>query len=269
MTLVEAAILGLVQGLTEFLPISSSGHLALAQQVLGIGGSQNLAFDVFLHVATLFAVMWSLRTDVQRVATGVFTGGVERRLALTLIIAMVPTAVIALSIQTYAQAALDRPEVVGAALILTGVVLFLAPRFRTGVKSIYDIKPKQALVIGAAQGIAVIPGLSRSGLTIGAAIGMGVVAEAAARFSFLLSILAITAAMAVTLLKQGAMAGLSVSNVAVGMLAAWLAGVLSIKWLLRIARRGRFDGFAYYCWGVGAITLIMMTVRHLTAQSTG
>lgn len=251
MTHIDAAILGLVQGLTEFLPVSSSGHLVLAQHMLGLGGVENLTMDLLLHVATLAAVVISFRSDLIRLVVGIASDAGQRRLALLLVAAMIPTGIIGLSIKPFITGAFERPAVVGALLIATGALLYVAPRLRRPSGSLSDLRLPQALWIGLAQGIAVLPGVSRSGTTICVGMLGGMSGEAAARFSFLLAALAISAAMVLNIPGATSLAETHLSTVAVGMIVAFVSGMLSIRLLMRVARRGRFDGFAYYCWAVG------------------
>ncbi|MEO2002521.1 MAG: undecaprenyl-diphosphate phosphatase [Candidatus Poribacteria bacterium] len=255
MTHIDAAILGLVQGLTEFLPVSSSGHLVLAQHMLGLGGAENLTMDLLLHVATLAAVLISFRADIIRLVVGITSDAGQRRLALLLLAAMVPTGIIGLSIKPFIAGAFDRPAVVGALLVATGVLLYVAPRLRRPTGSLSDLRLPQALWIGLAQGVAVLPGVSRSGTTICAGMLGGMTGEAAARFSFLLAVLAIGAAMVLNIPDAASLAETQFSTVAVGMVVAFVSGMLSIRLLIRVARRGRFDGFAYYCWTIGVVAV--------------
>ena len=206
MTHIDAAILGLVQGLTEFLPVSSSGHLVLAQHMLGLTCAENLTMDLLLHVATLAAVLISFRADIIRLVVGITSDAGQRRLALLLLAAMVPTGIIGLSIKPFIAGAFDRPAVVGALLVATGVLLYVAPRLRRPTGSLSDLRLPQALWIGLAQGVAVLPGVSRSGTTICAGMLGGLTGEAAARFSFLLAVLAIGAAMVLNIPDAAALA---------------------------------------------------------------
>jgi undecaprenyl-diphosphatase len=254
-THLEAAFLGLVQGLTEFLPVSSSGHLVLAQHALGLGGAENLTMDLLLHVATLAAVVISFRAELIRLVVGIVSDASQRRLALLLVAAMVPTGVIALSIRGSITDAFESPVIVGFLLITTGALLYVSPRLRKGSGALSELRLPNALLIGVAQGAAVLPGISRSGTTICAGMAGGMTGEASARFSFLLAILAISAAMVLNIPKAASLAETQLSTVCVGMLVAFVAGMVSIRWLMRVARRGRFDGFAYYCWAVGAVAI--------------
>ena len=255
MTTLDAIILGLVQGLTEFLPVSSSGHLVLTQHVLGLGGAENLTMDLLLHVGTLLAVIISFRADLLRLVAGIFSDRDQQRLAVLLVIAMVPTAVIALSIRRFIAGAFDSPATVGFLLIATGVLLYVAPRRQKASRPLSALGLREALWIGAAQGVAALPGVSRSGTTIGAGMIGGLSGGASARFSFLLAILAITAAMVLNIPDAASLAETQLSTVVVGMIVAFASGMLSIRWLMRFARRGRFDGFAYYCWGIGVVAI--------------
>jgi undecaprenyl-diphosphatase len=253
----QAAILGLVQGLTEFLPVSSSGHLVLIQHVFGLGGAENLTFDILLHVATLVAVVVYFRRELALLVLCVFVDRKQRRLAACLLLAMVPTVVIALAIRRYIEQAFDSPTAVGFMLLTTGGILFVSPRVRQGKAPLEGVRLRHALAVGCAQGLAALPGLSRSGATICAGILSGVASEAAARFSFLLAVPAILAAAALDIEQISALDAPQVLAAGAGMAVAFVVGLASIHWLLRVARKGRFDGFAYYCWAVGGVAVLV------------
>jgi len=242
--------------MTEFLPISSSGHLVIAQHLFGLGGAENLTFDILLHVATLFAVVVYMRRDLAALVAGVLRDRKQTRIALYLLLAMVPTGIIGLGIRKGIESAFETPAFVGAMLLVTGTMLFVAPRLSRARLGLEGIRGRQALSIGVGQGIAALPGISRSGTTICAAMLVGVQAEAAARFSFLLSIPAILAATALDMRNITNIASAELPPVLVGMGAAFVVGLASIAVLMRLARRGKFDPFAYYCWALGGLTLV-------------
>ena len=259
MTYYEAALLGVVQGVAEFLPISSSGHLALAQQLLGLGADENLAFALRLHAATLGAVIAAFWGDLTRLAGALFRRKPEARLVGMLLLAMVPTGAFALLLKPHLESAMDSFAAVGAGLIATGAILFLSKRLARHSEENADEIEKtnawRALWIGLAQGVSVLPGVSRSGATIGTGLLLGLKGEASARFSFLLSILAISGAMSFDIAGGFENSSAPLGPSLVGASAAFLTGLASIRWLMRLARLRRFDGFAYYCWAVGAAAL--------------
>lgn len=263
MSVYQALLLGIVQGLTEFLPISSSGHLVLGQEVLGVEEPQVL-FDVMLHVGTLAAVVLAYRRDLATLArsfvSALASGGLLRRpvetvrasadleLLSLLIVGSIPTALIGLLFQEQLEAAFASPRLVAGMLIVTGSMLHL-PRLTAG-------RPRgavgwwQAPLIGLIQGLAIIPGISRSGSTISIGMLAGVRPADAARFSFLLSIPAILGAAILKLLEtDGPTPPLSV--LAAGMAASFLVGYLALRALLAVLRRGRLDLFSYYCFALG------------------
>ncbi len=259
----EAVVLAVLQGLTEFLPVSSSGHLILAQQWLGGLGNVDLFYDVLLHLATALAVLVYLRRDVWQLARGALSpgeagegpfAGQERRMVGFLALATVPTGLVGLALDRWAFAWLTRPDVVGAMLMLTAVILWWGRR-PAGVQP-RDMRSVDALGIGVLQGLAVTPGISRSGLTIAAALRMGLHRKVAARFSLLVSIPAILGA---TLLK-----GLDaleeplppVGPYLVRMLIAFLVGYASIAMILRMVQQQRFHWFSWYVGPLGALVIL-------------
>ncbi len=276
MTIVYAALLGLVQGVAEFLPISSSGHLALLENVLGGSGLMELDgsafFNILLHLATLVAVVVAYRSDIwdMLLEVGDMAGDLvhgrglsargrpARKLIYMLILATLPLFVI-VPFNDAIESLNAIPWFIGAALILTGTLLYIADRLPRGRKTVEDMTVVDALVIGLAQGLATIPGLSRSGTTIAAGMGRGLKRTFAVRFSFLMSLLSVTGAVILQVLdvmEEGVNAAM-LPAYGVGMLVAGVSGYFSIRLLQRIVRKGRFGGFAYYCWIVGAISIVV------------
>jgi undecaprenyl-diphosphatase len=270
MSWLEALLLGALQGLTEFLPISSSGHLALAQHFLAVEGSQ-VAFDVMLHVATLLAVVVVYRRDLARLLRAVLgavasrhfwkapAAGVressELALGLALVAGSIPTAAIGLLFQEPLEALFERPAVVASMLLVTGAILQLPRLLPPRGERRERIGTLAALAVGTAQGLAITPGISRSGATISAALLLGVAPAAAARFSFLLSIPAIVGALALKLPDLSGAAAPAPALLATGFAAAFLVGWASLALLLALLRRGRFALFSWYCWAVGLAAL--------------
>ncbi|GIX05906.1 MAG: undecaprenyl-diphosphatase [Candidatus Poribacteria bacterium] len=262
MGLLEAAILGLVQGASEFLPISSSGHLVLVQHLLGLGGAENLVFDLLLHAATLGAVALAFRRELYALIRGAVGDRAQQRLLMALSVAFLTTVLMALGIESLVKTAFEKPSWVGAFLMTTGGLLYLSPRLRAGSGGLNELGLRQAIWIGLIQGAAALPGISRSGATICAGILAGLHPEAATRFSFLLSIPTIAAAIVWSALHMDG-SEVAVAPVAAGMLVALVVGLASIRWLLRIARRGRFDLFAVYTALLGAAAIIgTLVARH-------
>lgn len=239
----QAVILAIVQGITEWLPISSSGHLAIIQHIFGI--SPPLFFDIALHLGTLISVVVYFRKDI--------LGLIHRKDWLAyIIIASIPTAIIGFSMKGFFASFFSNMLLVGIALLLTGTFLY----FTKFAKQRKELSPTSSFIVGIAQGLAIAPGISRSGATIGAGMLLGIDRNTAARFSFLLSIPAIlgaTAFEAVDISLQSIDLGPTVLGIAV----AAVVGYLSIGFLLDIIRKGSFSIFAYYCWVVGFLSIIL------------
>lgn len=283
MNILYAIILGLVQGVAEFLPISSSGHLALLETVMGSGKGAELItamegsafFNIMLHFATLVAVVVAYWPDVKSMVTeavamvkgvskgeSLASGDVPvRRLILMIIIGTLPLFVI-VPFHHQLESLNQLPWFVGAALIVTGILLFIADRMPQGVKTERDMTVWDAVFIGIAQGVATIPGLSRSGTTITAGMSRGLKREFAMKFSFLMSLLSVLGAVVLSLVdavKDGVDGSLLPAYL-VGMIVAGVTGFFSIKLLQKLVSKGKFGGFAYYCWGVGALSILLSLV---------
>lgn len=252
-TYLEAFVLAIVQGVTEWLPVSSSGHLVVFQKVFGM--SAGITFDLMLHLATLIVVVlvfWRDIVDVLKAFLTVDIDSPEWRFALLLIAGMVPTGLIGYFFSPFFESAFMSPATVGAALLVTGLLLFTA-RFQPRVGRL-DFK--RALLVGIFQGLAITPGISRSGATISSAVSAGVERKKAIRFSFLLFIPAVTGAM---LFKLGDLAAASLADtgpVALGMVTAITVGYFSLKLLIRLVMDKKFHYFAFYCWALGAALLL-------------
>ena len=276
MMILYAVILGLVQGVAEFLPISSSGHLALLENILGASGLAELDgsafFNILLHLATLVAVciaywqdIFDMLLEVGDMAGDLFRGrGLSargkptRKLIYMLILATVPLFVI-VPFNDAIESLSSIPWFIGAALILTGTLLYIADRLPRGDKTEGTMTALDAIIIGVAQGLATIPGLSRSGTTIAAGMGRGLKRSFAVRFSFLMSLLSVAGAAVLAVLdvlEEGINTAM-LPAYGVGMLVAGVTGYLSIRLLQRIVRKGKFGGFAYYCWFVGVISILV------------
>ena len=263
MTVAKAALLGIVQGLTEFLPVSSSGHLALFRKLLGLEGG-GLTFEVMVHFGTLIAVLAALRSDWLPIALGLFRRAERRealRKAALLALGTIPVGVVGLGLESAVEAAFSSAKAVGVSLFFTGAVLWASERTACrarAAKTLDEISFADALVVGCAQAVAILPGVSRSGMTIGAGLARGAGREAAARFAFLLSIPAILGATAVELPDLLA-AGIEGSvPVLVGTAAAALSGYAAIRLFLGFLRERSLRPFAYYTWAVGLVALIFL-----------
>jgi len=261
---VQAAVLGIVQGLTEFLPVSSSGHLVLAATWFGFraeGESLELAVDIATNTGTFLAVLVSLRRDVWIALRGFMAGltsAAARRedgwhLAMLVIVGSIPTAAIGLGLHGIFET-LNAATPVSFALMATGIILWTAPT-KGGRSEPRDLTWRDALTAGIAQGLAVIPGISRSGSTIAALLWRDVDAALAARLSFLLYLVA-SAGVAILGLGEVRAANLGWGAIGAMTIASFVTGWVALLWLFRILKRGRFRWFAPYLWIVATLTLL-------------
>ncbi len=273
MTWLEAIILAIVQGLAEFLPISSSGHLSLFEHFFGISSMDNmLLYDVMLHMGTLIAVFFAFFTDIRDMVAEFFRLFTKngraaqtppaRRMILLIIIGSLPLLVVVFFKDAVEQIK-QMPVLIGAALMLTGVVLFLADRIRAGRKDEKTARASDALFVGLMQALATVPGLSRSGMTISGGLFRGFSRQFALRFSFLMSIPAVIAATVLES-KDAIQQGVDPSlwpMILVGMVVAAVVGYAAIGLLKRMADKGKFGVFAVYCLLAGAASIIFFIVQ--------
>jgi len=261
MSLFQAVFLGLLQGLTEFLPVSSSGHLVIAQHYLGGISQPGVLFDILLHFGTMGAVLLYFRRDCVQLAMAPFRSSPEaqpyRRLLALLVIGSVPTAVIGLLFKDFFVSLFHNLTLVSLMLLVTGCLLFLSERLRFSQHKEKRMTILDALLVGTIQGGAIIPGISRSGSTIAGLLFRGVDGETAARFSFLLALPAVFGAGLLSLGDFSAVSAKALPVYLVGMLVAFIAGLVSIHWLMAVVRRRRLYAFALYCWLVGITSLIL------------
>lgn len=276
MTLLSSILLGLIQGIAEFLPISSSGHLAIAEHLLGMEGSLVIPdfFDVLLHLGTLVAVFAAYWEDIRNMVVELF-GGVRdlarhttptpvppaRRMILLIIVGTLPLFAV-LPIKDLVEGLADNMYFVGGALVVTGFLLFASDRVKKGHKSERNATMRDVLLVGVAQALATCPGISRSGTTITAGCFVGFERRFAVRFSFLLSIPAILGANILSI--KDALDTVVWADVPVylaGVAVAAVVGYACIRLLKMIADKGRFGFFAYYCWAVGAATLALTAMQ--------
>lgn len=260
MSIIEAIILGVIQGLTEFIPVSSSGHLVLAHQALGVSGN-DLTFDVALHVGTLFALVIFFYKDLGKYALAILKKTEHSKLAWLLVMATIPAAVLGYLLQSAAESVFRSTRLVVINLIGFGIVMLVAEyiyRSRSKHTKLDKTSRNQALSVGFAQALAVIPGISRSGSTISAGMLMGMERVAATRFSFLLGVPIIAGAALKVLSEPDALAQLSTSNgvFITGMLAAFLSGLFAIRFMLRFLDKHGLEAFAYYRIVFGLVILI-------------
>ncbi|MGI6564024.1 undecaprenyl-diphosphate phosphatase [Methanosphaera sp.] len=272
--IISAIILGAVQGISEFLPISSSGHLVIVPHLLGV--ETGLAFDVILHVGTLVAIFTFFWKDIINIIKGFivsiinltegfdkFKDGLRRvpeeRFAWLILIATIPTGIIGLLFNNVVETIFRGTVFVGLFLIITGIILYYSERHSSGNITEKDMSFKQAITIGICQGIAVLPGISRSGATIASGLCLGLNREYAARYSFLLSVPAVVGA-AVFKVKDLAIIDATTTVLVAGFLSSVIFGYLSIKLLMKMIEGWSLDIFAYYCWIVGILTFVLSIV---------
>ena len=276
MTYLSAILLGLVQGIAEFLPISSSGHLAIAQNLLHLETEVPEFYDVLLHLGTLLAVFVAYGQDIVDMIGEFFRGVGDlarrstptpvppaRRLIMLIVVATLPLFAV-LPIRQAVQGLSSNMVFIGAALIVTGFLLFASDLMRKGKKTERHATWVDALVVGIGQAIATMPGISRSGMTITAGIFCGFERKFAVRFAFLMSIPAILGANILSIV-DALEAGVNWAELPmylVGVVTAAVVGYLCIRLLKMIAAKGKFGAFAYYCWAVGLVTLILTFLQH-------
>ncbi len=261
MDMIHAIFLGLVQGLTEFLPVSSSGHLAIAQYFIPDFEQPGLLFDIILHLGTLVSVILYFNNDIKNLLRAPWSNepqaGEYRKLLLLILLGSIPTAIIGLTFKDSVAAMFHDVMLVAAMLLITGALLFAAQRWRNGKRAVNKLTFTDAFVTGLVQGLAIIPGISRSGSTIAILLFRGVDAASAARFSFLLSLPAIFGA---TLLSLGDLHSLPAEQLPAylaGGAMAFLSGMVAIRMLLGILARQRLRVFALYCWAVACGVFVL------------
>lgn len=264
MALIEVIILGIVQGLTEFIPVSSSGHLVLFQEVLNVEAA-GLLFDVALHLGTLLALLIYFKNDIVQIIRGFLTGQqTETNLVKLITVATIPAVIAGLLLEEVAATTFRSPELVMVTLGLFGFVMLLAERSAQNLKQNDDstISTKQAITVGVCQAFAIVPGVSRSGVTISAGLFVGLTRVAAARFSFLLAIPIILGASAKVMLSEGAFATIGSQSVefGLGFVAAFISGLLAIRFLLKFVARHSIAAFAYYRFALAIVILVTISL---------
>ena len=250
----EALILGIIQGLTEFLPVSSSGHLELGKVLLGDESlpEESLLFTVVVHAATALSTVVVFRKDILEILKGLlqFKWNEESQFSVKIIVSMMPAAVIGVLFNDQIEALFNRQILlVGVMLVLTGLLLFLADRAKKTEK---QVGFGQALIIGISQAIAILPGISRSGATISTSVLLGIDREKAARFSFLMVVPLILGKIAKDLLDGNISSELTnVMPLAVGFTAAFISGIVACTWMISLVKKSQLRYFSYYCFVVG------------------
>lgn len=259
---IEALILGLVQGLTEYLPVSSSGHLAIGSYLFGIEGEENLAFTVAVHVATVLSTLVILWKEIDWIFRGLFKCemNAETKYVLNIVVSMIPVGIVGVFFKDYVE------EVFGSGLVIVGCMLLLTAALLTFS---YIAKPRKkekislrdAFIIGLAQACAVMPGLSRSGSTIATGLLLGNKKESLAQFSFLMVIPPILGEALLDVVKglkgEEAFGGIDIMPLAIGFIAAFVSGCIACKWMINIVKKGKLIYFGIYCAIAGVLTLIL------------
>lgn len=258
MTVIQAIFLGLVQGFTEFLPVSSSGHLALASHFLNVE-NPGLTFEIVLHVGTLLSVLVYFRPQLWRLFLSLFNRQMkeEHRMIFYLFIGTLPAAVIGLSLKHYFEAVSNQPRVVALLLCVTGGLLLL-PRLFPKKRGDQSMTLRTSLIMGIGQAFAILPGISRSGSTIVSGMLSGVNPAKAAEFSFLLAIPAIGGAAVLGLRDLDGIDSSLVIPYLTGGVVAFISGLIAVYAVLSSIRKGKFEYFAYYCIAVGLIAFIYL-----------
>ncbi|MFT6828607.1 MAG: undecaprenyl-diphosphatase [Roseivirga sp.] len=259
MTLIEAIILGVIQGLTEFLPVSSSGHLELAKTILGDTSvpQESLLLTVVLHAATALSTIVIFRKDIAELVKGLFQfkNNESFKYSLKIVASMIPAAIIGVLFDEQIETLFGgQILLVGSMLIVTAGLLFLADKAKRTDKV---VSMPNAIVIGISQAIAILPGISRSGATISTAVLLGIDREKAARFSFLMVVPLILGKMAKDILSGDLAASQTDSTFLIaGFIAAFLAGLVACKWMIALVKKSQLKYFAYYCFIVGLSAII-------------
>jgi undecaprenyl-diphosphatase len=263
-TILDAFLLGLVQGLTEFIPVSSSGHLLVLHEILGVtqGG---LAFDVALHIGTLLALVGYFYRDIWELALGLFGKNDKGRLAWLLVLATIPAVIAGVLLQDLAESTFRSAALVAANMAVMAILMILAERYATRYAKhadLTDVTTAQAAALGSAQALALVPGVSRSGSTITAGLFLGLDRVAATRFSFLLAIPITFGAIMKVMLDGGATSiHLTGGPALVGIVTALISGLLAIRFLLNYLSKHSLAAFAYYRIAFAAIVLMLLAFR--------
>tara|TARA_B110000971_G_scaffold201341_1_gene220123 strand:+ start:184 stop:975 length:792 start_codon:yes stop_codon:yes gene_type:complete len=258
MEIINAIILGIIQGLTEFLPVSSSGHLEIAKAILGENkvGEESLLMTVVLHFATALSTIIIFRKDILEILSGLlqFKNNDSFWFSLKIVLSMIPAAFVGVFFNDEIEALFGGAlTLVGSMLLVTGLLLFLADKAKASAKK---VGIKHAILIGISQAIAILPGISRSGATISTAVLLGIDKEKAARFSFLMVVPLIFGKMAKDILSGDIQYETTTFiPLLVGFIFAFLTGMFACKWMIKLVKSSQLKYFAYYCFAIGAIVI--------------
>lgn len=259
----RSIVLGVIQGLTEFLPVSSSGHLELAKYLLGdtSAGEQSLFFTIMVHVATALSTVFVFRKDIANTFKGIFAKpwNDSKSFAVNILISMVPAALVGFFAEPFVESLFDHKiGLVGAMLLVTAFLLYLADRSKVSARK---VGPLDALIVGIAQAVAILPGISRSGATIATSVMLGIDRYSAARFSFLMVVPLIMGKIAYDMMSGDlALIPGELVNVTAGFIAAFITGTVACKLMIRIVANSQLRYFAVYCLIVGIFAIILVTI---------
>lgn len=259
MDVINAIILGIVQGLTEFLPVSSSGHLEITKALLGEGkvAEESLLMTVVLHFATALSTLIIFRKDLAEIFRGLlqFKNNDSFQFSLKIVLSMIPAALVGLFFNDEIEALFGSAlTLVGGMLLVTGLLLFLADKAKASSK---QVEIKEAILIGIAQAIAILPGISRSGATISTAVILGIDKKKAARFSFLMVVPLIFGKMAKDLLSGDIQyESATFLPLLIGFIFAFITGLIACKWMIKLVKNSQLKYFAYYCFVIGGIVIV-------------
>ncbi len=261
----EALILGIIQGLTEFLPVSSSGHLIIGSELFGLNGEENLTFAVAVHTATVLSTIVVLWSEVSVLFKGFFSfkWNEETQMVCKILLSMIPVGIVGVFFKDYVEA------IFGSGILLVGCMLLvtaalLAFSYYAKPRQKEEISFKDAFIIGVAQACAVLPGLSRSGTTIATGLLLGNKKEQVAKFSFLMVIIPILGEAFLDLMKgefSAEASGISTVALITGFLAAFISGTIACKWMINLVKNGKLIYFAYYCVAAGLLAIIYSVIN--------
>lgn len=259
MSVFEALLLGIVQGFTEFLPVSSSGHLALGQALLGTN-PPGLNFEITVHAATVLSTIVVFRKDIISLISGLlkFKNNDETKYILNIIISMIPVMIVGLFFKDYVEYIFGSGLlVVGVSLLITAGLLFFASSAKTGSN---PISPKRSFIVGLAQAVAILPGLSRSGATISTGLLLGIKKEDIAKFSFLMVLIPILGEAFLDIVSGDLLLGgrNEIISLFAGFISAFVSGLIACTAMINLVKRVKLTGFAYYCAVVGIICLALV-----------
>jgi undecaprenyl-diphosphatase len=258
MDFIWAVMLGLLQGVTEFLPVSSSGHLVIAQALIPDFPRSEVLFEVLVHLGTLLAVVVSFRRDIWSMITSLRPGGevADRKMVLWVVLASIPTAVIGLAFQDYFHEAFRSAQTAAWMLLVTGSLLWVGEKCSRPRATLESVGVVRSLGVGLVQGLSIMPGISRSGSTIATGTLMGLSGEDAVRLSFLISLPAVAGAALLEGLTASPVPSEVIGAYLVGAVVAFVSGLVSIKCLLAVVRNAKLRLFSYYCWSLGIAYLL-------------